>query len=53
MVIDNNVDVAEASAEQLLVKNGATITYDSGLANARFTSGPSGGWKVRSWKEVE
>ena len=53
MVIDNNVDLVEATTYQLLLKNGATITYDIGLVNSRFTSGPSGGWVVSSWKEIE
>jgi len=53
MVINNNVDLVEASAYKLLLKNGVTITYDVGLANSRFSSGPSGGWVVSSWKEIE
>ena len=53
MVIDNTVDLVEATTYQLLLKNNATITYDIGLANTRFTSGPSGGWVVSGWKEIE
>ena len=53
MVIDNTVDLVEATTKQLLLKNNATITYDLGLANVNFTTGPSGGWSVISWKEVE
>jgi len=34
-----------------LLKKHATITYDTGLANAEFSSGPSGGWKINSWKD--
>ena len=33
--------------------NGATINYDAGIANMSFSSGPSGGWEIVSWKEVE
>ena len=53
MVIDNLVNIAEATTYQLLLKNNATITYDVGLTNVLFTSGPSGGWVVSSWKEIE
>ena len=51
--VDNNVDLVEVIAYKLLLKPGATVTYELGLANAIFTSGPSGGVRVSGWKEVE
>jgi hypothetical protein len=30
----------------------AHLTYESGLADVNFTSGPSGSWVKQSWKEV-
>ncbi|MBP6904566.1 MAG: hypothetical protein KBB91_00730 [Candidatus Pacebacteria bacterium] len=34
--------------------SGATqITYESGLANMNFTSGPSGSWTIDSWRETQ
>ncbi len=30
----------------------ATITYDQGLANLQFSSGPSGGYSVDGWQQV-
>jgi len=53
MVIDNLVDVVEATAYQLLLKPNATVTYDVGLTNVLFSSGPSAGWAVTRWTEVE
>jgi len=53
MVIDNLVNIVEATADQLLLRNNATITYDVGLANVLFSSGPSAGWTVTRWSEVE
>ncbi|HEV2601588.1 MAG TPA: polymer-forming cytoskeletal protein, partial [Candidatus Babeliales bacterium] len=45
---------AEAlTAKEIDVSGGATITYNSGLANLNFSSGPSGGWNITSWKEVQ
>ena len=41
---NNNATAKEATAYGIDLDNGATITYDSGLANANFTSGPGGGW---------
>jgi hypothetical protein len=49
----NNAGAKEATAYKILLDNNAYVTYDSGLANVNFTSGPSGGWNITSWKEVE
>lgn len=51
--IKNNINLNELVAKRIVIGNNATITYLSGLANASFTSGPSGGWNIQSWKEVE
>ena len=51
--LHNGVDVTEVTAYKLALDNTATITYDQGLANANFSSGPSGGYSIESWKEVE
>ncbi len=53
MVIHNNVELIEATAYQLLLQNNAVITYEIGLENLEFTSGPGGSWEVTSWKETE
>ncbi len=42
----------EATANLIVDTGGATLTYDSGLANQNFVSGPSGAWNVASWQEV-
>ncbi|MES2623481.1 MAG: choice-of-anchor R domain-containing protein [Patescibacteria group bacterium] len=42
----------KAVVAKTMVMSGATnVTYDSGLADLEFTSGPSGSWTVSSWKE--
>ena len=48
----NNAEAKEATAYGINMDNGATITYDSGLANVNFSSGPSGEWSIAEWKEV-
>lgn len=50
--LHNGVNVTQATAYKLRIDNTATITYNSGLANASFSSGPSAGWKISNWKEV-
>ena len=47
----NNFSAREVTGYKLIMSNSATITYESGLANVLFTSGPGGSWKVTSWKE--
>ncbi len=37
----------------ITITGGSTVTYDSGLASPSFSSGPSGGWSISSWKEVQ
>lgn len=51
---DNNATAKEATAWGISLSNNAVITYESGLANLLFTSGPGGGWQVQAgtWREV-
>lgn len=53
MVIHNNVELIEATAYQLLLQNNAVVTYEIGLEDLEFTSGPGGSWEVASWREIE
>ena len=41
------------AANRIVVDTGGTVTYDAGLVNFNFSSGPSGGWNISSWKEVQ
>lgn len=51
--LNNNVTLNEVVGKTILMDNNAVVNYLSGLANASFSSGPTGGWSVKSWKEVE
>lgn len=51
--VSNNAGLTEATAETLLLSNNSTVTYESGLANMNFSTGPGGSWNISSWKEVE
>jgi hypothetical protein len=42
--IKNTATLKEISAFKIVAHENVTIEYESGLANASFTSGPSGGW---------
>ncbi|HEU4677667.1 MAG TPA: hypothetical protein VFS75_03035 [Candidatus Paceibacterota bacterium] len=52
-LLENNVSVNELTAYHIHLKNSAEVTYESGLANLLFTSGPGGGYSITSWQESE
>lgn len=52
MSLSGGVSANAATAYQITASGGTTITYQNGLANMNFSSGPSGGWNVSSLKEV-
>lgn len=39
-------------AYKIELSGGTSVTYDSGLADIDFSSGPSGAWNVDSWREI-
>ncbi len=43
----------QATAYRLSLSGSTTVTYESGLADITFSSGPSGSWAVTSWKETQ
>jgi hypothetical protein len=51
--LNNNVTLNEVVGNRIIIDNSATVNYTSGLANQNFTSGPSGGWAINSWQEIE
>lgn len=50
---ENNAGVKEMAGNRIYLSNNAYITYGSGIMNVDFTSGPSGGWSVDTWKETQ
>jgi len=53
MRLRNNMKIREATGYKIYLDNNAEIEYEVGLQSTTFSSGPSGGWKVVSWKEIE
>lgn len=51
--LKNSVILREVSAYKIRLSNSAQVIYKTGLANLLFTSGPSGGYSIDSWKETE
>ncbi len=46
IVLQNNISIKEVSAWRIELKNSAEVVYETGLTNARFSSGPGGSWTV-------
>lgn len=53
ITLQNSMSLKEVTAYKLHLKNTATVNYESGLQNLIFSSGPSGGYEINSWEEVE
>ncbi len=53
ITISGGASLKEATGYKMLIEGGSSITYESGLTNNNFSSGPSGSWGIDSWKEVE
>lgn len=49
----NGASAKQATAKRIVMSPNSYVTYESGLANPSFTTGPSGSWVIDSWKEVE
>lgn len=49
--LSNNSQVKEITGYKITLQNNAVISYETGMANAFFSNGPSGGWEVTSWEE--
>ncbi|HZS43287.1 MAG TPA: choice-of-anchor R domain-containing protein [Candidatus Paceibacterota bacterium] len=52
MSLAGGVNANEATAYKISAVGGTTVTYQSGLANQNFSSGPSGAWNVSSWQQT-
>ncbi|MCX6755745.1 MAG: hypothetical protein NTX85_00145 [Candidatus Nomurabacteria bacterium] len=51
--VNGGASLKEANGYRITISGGSTVTYESGLSDMNFSSGPSGSWSVSSWKEVQ
>lgn len=49
--ISGGASLKEATGYKMLISGGSSITYESGLTNNNFSTGPSGSWIVEDWGE--
>ncbi len=53
ITLSQSVSLKEVTAYKIVLTQSANVTYDQGLPSVLFESGPSGGYSVTSWKEVQ
>jgi len=53
ITFNNTASAKEAIAKGITMNNNSILSYETGLINVNFVSGPSGTWTVDSWKEAE
>ncbi len=51
--LGNSISLKEVTSHKIDISNGASVTYESGLLNTLFTTGPGGGYVVNYWREAE
>lgn len=50
--LTGGVTAKQVTGYAISISGGSSVTYESGIANLNFSSGPSGSWNIDSWKEV-
>ena len=50
--VEQTADLKEATGYKIKLNQSANVTYDTGLANSLFSSGPGGGYNLLEWKEI-
>lgn len=51
--ISNSTHLKEVVAYLLHLTNSASVSYETGLSSLLFSSGPSGGYVIKSWDEIQ
>ena len=51
--LSNSAQVRQVTAKTVSLSNNAVVSYEQGIVNAAFTSGPSGGYEIDTWREIE
>ena len=53
--VDNNTIISGLMGDKVHLANNATLIYTTGMADARFSSGPGGSWTLNkgTWREVK
>lgn len=53
ILVNGGGSATSLTGYKITVTGGGDVYYDNGLADINFSSGPSGGWEIQRWREVE
>lgn len=53
LTLGNNARAKALNGHKINLGNNVVVTYENGLMNSNFISGPSGSWNIFDWQEVE
>ena len=53
ITVSGGASLKEATGYKMVIDGGSSITYESGLTNNNFSSGPGGSWNINSWQESQ
>ena len=53
VLLQNNITLREVTGYKVHLKNSAAVEYTMGTQNLLFSTGPSGGYEIVDWKEIE
>lgn len=53
IVLQNNILAREVVGYKVYLEPNAVVSYEAGLADVDFSSGPGGSWEITSWREIE
>lgn len=53
VTLSGGASLKEVTGYKISIGGGSSVTYESGLADSQFSSGPSGTWGIDLWKEAE
>lgn len=53
ITLGQSVSIKEATGYRITLSQSANVVYDRGLPSTLFSTGPSGGYEIQSWKEIE
>ena len=53
VTLSGNASLNAAVGKTITATGGTDVTYQQGLASPSFQSGPSGGWVIGSWGEIQ
>jgi len=51
--LSNNGTAKSLNGKFVNLSNNVEIIYDSGITNSNFVNGPSGGYEILDWREIE